>query len=71
MSAEEAVDLAVRAGAEVLVPMHWDMFEGNPGHPSRAVALVERDHPELTVLVPSRTRPIGVRRFEPRRSGEA
>ncbi|MHA6630959.1 MBL fold metallo-hydrolase [Pseudonocardia sichuanensis] len=71
MSAEEAVDLAARAGAEVLVPMHWDMFEGNPGHPSRAVALVERDHPELTVLVPSRTRPIGVRRFGPGRTGEA
>jgi L-ascorbate metabolism protein UlaG (beta-lactamase superfamily) len=63
MSAEEAVDVAVRAGAEVLVPMHWDMFEGNPGHPSRAVALVEREHPDLTVLLPSRARPIGVRRF--------
>jgi L-ascorbate 6-phosphate lactonase len=71
MSAEEAVDLAARAGAEVLIPMHWDMFEGNPGHPSRAVARVERDHPELAVLVPSRARPIGVRRFGPRRSGEA
>ena len=71
MSAEEAVDVAVRAGAEVLVPMHWDMFEGNPGDPSRAVALVERDHPQLTVLVPSKARPIGVRRFGPRRSGVA
>jgi L-ascorbate metabolism protein UlaG (beta-lactamase superfamily) len=69
MSAEEAVELAVRAGAEVLVPMHWDMFEGNPGHPSRAVALVERDHPQLTVIVPSRARPIGLRRFGP--TGEA
>jgi L-ascorbate 6-phosphate lactonase len=63
MSAEEAVDLAARAGAEVLVPMHWDMFEGNPGHPSRAVAVAEREHPGLAVLVPSRNRPIGVRRF--------
>ncbi|OZM75926.1 MBL fold metallo-hydrolase [Pseudonocardia sp. MH-G8] len=71
MSAEEAVDLAARAGAEVFVPMHWDMFAGNPGHPSRAVALVERDHPELAVLVPSRARPIGVRRFGPRRPGVA
>lgn len=69
MSAEEAVDLAVRAGAEVLVPMHWDMFEGNPGHPSRAVAAVERDHPQLTVLVPGKARPIGVRRFGPARAG--
>ncbi|WP_219417202.1 MBL fold metallo-hydrolase [Pseudonocardia nigra] len=63
MSAEEAVELAVRAGAEVLVPMHWDMFEGNPGHPSRAVALTENDHPELTVIVPSKARPIGVHRL--------
>jgi L-ascorbate 6-phosphate lactonase len=71
MSAEEAVELAVRAGAEVLVPMHWDMFEGNPGHPSRAVALAERDHPQLTVLVPSKARPIGLRRFGPGGTGEA
>jgi L-ascorbate metabolism protein UlaG (beta-lactamase superfamily) len=71
MSAEEAVDLAVRAGAEVLVPMHWDMFEGNPGHPSRAVALAERDHPQLTVLVPSKARPIGIRRYRPERTEEA
>ena len=69
MSTEEAVELAVHAGAEVLVPMHWDMFEGNPGQPSRVVALVERDHPQLTVIVPSRARPIGVRRFGP--TGEA
>lgn len=69
MSAEEAVELAVHAGAEVLVPMHWDMFEGNPGHPSRAVALVERDHPQLTVIVPSKARPIAVRRLGP--TGEA
>jgi len=63
MSAEEAVDLAAGAGAEVLVPMHWDMFEGNPGHPSRAVAVAERDHPQLSVLVPSRARPIGLHRL--------
>jgi L-ascorbate metabolism protein UlaG (beta-lactamase superfamily) len=71
MSAEEAVELAVHAGAEVLVPMHWDMFEGNPGHPSRAVAVAERDHPELTVLVPSKARPIGIRRYRPGRMEEA
>ncbi|WP_343945013.1 MBL fold metallo-hydrolase, partial [Pseudonocardia zijingensis] len=70
MSAEEAVGLAVAAGAEVLVPMHWDMFERNPGHPSRAVAVAERDHPELTVVVPSRTRPLGLRRV-PRPPGAA
>lgn len=71
MSAEEAVGLAVGAGAEVLVPMHWDMFERNPGHPSRAVALTERDHPELTVIVPSRARPIGLRPLRAGRTGVA
>jgi L-ascorbate 6-phosphate lactonase len=35
----------------------------------RAVALVERDHPELTVIVASKARPIGLHRFGPR--GEA
>jgi L-ascorbate 6-phosphate lactonase len=71
MSAEEAVGLAVGAGAEVLVPMHWDMFERNPGHPSRAVALTERDHPELTVIVPNRARPIGLRPLRAGRTGVA
>lgn len=63
MSAEEAVVLAARAGAEVLIPMHWDLFEGNLGDPSQVVTLAERDHPGLTVLLPSKHRPFGLHRI--------
>lgn len=60
MSSDEAVILAARSGAEVMVPMHWDLFPDNLGDPSKAVALVQRDHPGLTVLLPSRDRPFGL-----------
>lgn len=63
MSAEEAVALAAGSGAEVLIPMHWDLFDNNRGYPSQAVKLVERHHPDLTVLLPSRQRPIGLHRL--------
>jgi L-ascorbate metabolism protein UlaG (beta-lactamase superfamily) len=53
----EAVELAAAIGADVLVPMHWDMFAANPGSPQRVVELARAEHPELTVLVPSRERP--------------
>ena len=60
MSAEEAVGLAAGSGATVLVPMHWDLFDNNRGYPSEVVRLVEQDHPDLTVILPSRERPIGL-----------
>ena len=60
MSSDEAVTLAGRSGAEVLVPMHWDLLADNLGDPSTAVALVERDYSSLTVLLPSRDRPFGL-----------
>jgi L-ascorbate metabolism protein UlaG (beta-lactamase superfamily) len=53
----EAVELAAAAGADVLVPMHWDMFAANPGAPELTVAIARAEHPELAVLVPSRERP--------------
>jgi L-ascorbate 6-phosphate lactonase len=70
MSSDEAVTLAGRSGAEVLVPMHWDLLPDNLGEPSKAVAVVERDYSSLTVLLPSRDRPFGLhqvgRRWWPR-----
>ncbi len=36
MGARDAVALAVRIGASMLVPIHWDLFEGNTEHPGRA-----------------------------------
>lgn len=60
MSADEAVDLAITSGAEVLIPMHWDLFENNRGYPNEVVKLAEQNHPDLTVLLPSRERPIGL-----------
>jgi L-ascorbate metabolism protein UlaG (beta-lactamase superfamily) len=57
----EAVALAVEAGVELLVPMHWDMFAANPGSPGLVVELARR-HPALAVLVPGRDRLFGYRR---------
>lgn len=36
MDARDAVALAARIGASVLVPIHWDLFDGNTEHPGRA-----------------------------------
>ncbi len=36
MDPRDAVALATRIGASVLVPIHWDLFEGNTEHPGRA-----------------------------------
>jgi L-ascorbate 6-phosphate lactonase len=53
---EEAANLAAAIEADLLVPMHYDLFAGNPGSPERLVELAKRDHPELQVLVASRAR---------------
>jgi L-ascorbate metabolism protein UlaG (beta-lactamase superfamily) len=54
----EAAALAADAGADVLVPMHYDMFPGNQGYPAHLVDVVRREHPELSVIVPARGRPL-------------
>ena len=42
----DAVDLATEIGASVLVPIHWDLFEGNAEWPGRVVdAAVEAGAP--------------------------
>lgn len=52
----EAVHLAAAIGADVLLPMHYDMFRANPGHPDKLVAIATRVCPELTVIVLGRER---------------
>jgi L-ascorbate 6-phosphate lactonase len=53
---EEAARLAAAIGADLLVPMHYDMFAANPGSPERLVEIVRTAFPDLAVLVPTRTR---------------
>jgi L-ascorbate metabolism protein UlaG (beta-lactamase superfamily) len=38
LDAQEAAQLAAEIGAEAAVPMHWDMFAGNPGDPAAFVS---------------------------------
>ncbi len=47
----EAAKLAVDIGAQVLVPMHWEMFAFNRGFPRDVVAYVVENLPQLTVLI--------------------
>ena len=58
----EAAELADRIGADLVVPMHYEMFAANPGSPARLVEEAERR--ELAVLVPSRARPFAYTRLE-------
>jgi L-ascorbate metabolism protein UlaG (beta-lactamase superfamily) len=57
MDAAEAVELALRAGASVLVPYHWDGFAGNTVPPGTAADAAAG---RLTVLVPERFRPVEI-----------
>ena len=46
MDERDAVALATEIGASMLVPIHWDLFEGNTEWPGRAVdAAVEAGAP--------------------------
>ncbi|HYY89727.1 MAG TPA: MBL fold metallo-hydrolase [Chloroflexota bacterium] len=54
MDAREAAKLASDIGAQVLVPMHWELFAHNRGFPRELVGYTETDYPELTVLVMGR-----------------
>jgi L-ascorbate metabolism protein UlaG (beta-lactamase superfamily) len=57
MDPREAAHVADGAGADVVVPIHFDMFEANPGHPGALVDAVLRDRLDVAVVVPSRSRP--------------
>jgi L-ascorbate 6-phosphate lactonase len=57
LDAEEAAALAIEAGVDVVVPMHYDMFAANPGDPAHLVAAVEHAAGDVNVVVPARGRP--------------
>jgi L-ascorbate 6-phosphate lactonase len=52
MDAREAAELARDIGADAAVPLHWDMFAGNPGDPAAFVAVAE-----TAVIVPRHVLP--------------
>ncbi|HZD38555.1 MAG TPA: MBL fold metallo-hydrolase [Actinomycetes bacterium] len=57
MDHREAVKLAAAVGADLLVPMHYDMFPTNLGYPAHAVDFAGRHHQDLAIMLPSRQRP--------------
>jgi L-ascorbate metabolism protein UlaG (beta-lactamase superfamily) len=54
MDSREAARLASDIGAEVLVPMHWELFAHNRGFPGDLVSYVSVHYPRLSVLVMGR-----------------
>ena len=50
MDARDAVALATEIGASMLVPIHWDLFEGNTEWPGRAVDVAVEAGAPLHVL---------------------
>jgi L-ascorbate 6-phosphate lactonase len=54
MNAREAVQLAEALGARVLIPMHWDLVEGNTARPSAVVDEAEAIHARAHILVLAR-----------------
>jgi L-ascorbate 6-phosphate lactonase len=54
MDFREAARLASDMGAEVLIPMHWELFAHNRGFPGDLVHFVATRHPRLSVLVMGR-----------------
>jgi L-ascorbate 6-phosphate lactonase len=53
LSPGEAASLVAQAHIPAVVPMHYDMFAGNPGDPGALVAAVAREAPHAAVLVPT------------------
>jgi L-ascorbate 6-phosphate lactonase len=51
MDEREAARLANDIGAQLLIPMHWELFAHNRGYPRDLVAYVSDTYPELSVLV--------------------
>lgn len=54
MDFREAARLASDMGANILVPMHWELFPGNRGYPGDLVTYVADNFPGLSVLVMGR-----------------
>ena len=60
MNVGEAVRVAVAAGAHTLVPMHWDLFQGNTASPGSAVEEAVALGAPLHVLTVSRMVPFSL-----------
>ena len=56
LNAREAVELASRIGARILVPMRWDLFAGNTEQRSVVLDEVARTGARLHVLTLDRLR---------------
>jgi L-ascorbate 6-phosphate lactonase len=73
MDPREAARLAHDVEAELLVPLHWELFAANRGFPGQLVAYVAETYPDLSVLIPGRgarhaiwpARPSSARRVRP------
>jgi L-ascorbate 6-phosphate lactonase len=57
LNEREAAWLADAIGADMLVPMHHDMFSGNLGSSAAVVDAAEEEGRDITVVVPSRDKP--------------
>ncbi|MGI9148807.1 MAG: MBL fold metallo-hydrolase [Chloroflexota bacterium] len=51
MDFREAARLANDIGVDILVPMHWELFDQNRGYPGDLVTFVTNTFPHLSVLV--------------------
>lgn len=51
IDAREAAHLAAQSGADMIIPMHYDMFASNVGHPERLVETVVEEQLALRVVV--------------------
>jgi L-ascorbate metabolism protein UlaG (beta-lactamase superfamily) len=60
MDPRDAVGLAAHCGASILVPMHWDLFEGNTERAGAAADVVADFGAPLHVMTLSRERPWAV-----------
>jgi L-ascorbate metabolism protein UlaG (beta-lactamase superfamily) len=50
----EAAWLAAAVGAQTLIPMHHDLFEGNLGSTAEVARAAEEEHRPVSVLIPPR-----------------
>jgi L-ascorbate metabolism protein UlaG (beta-lactamase superfamily) len=66
LSEREAAWLARAIDAPVVIPMHYDVFARNRGHPEWLVESVSRDHPGTHVMVPTREMPFALGRVRDR-----
>ena len=57
MDADEAAAIAIEAGVDVAIPMHYDMFAANPGDPARFVAALQGAGASVNVVVLAHGRP--------------